>query len=93
MLYAVKNAAELNADLVLQTDDNTVYICYLNPSKLDKSEGHLPFEEQNAWKIERVQTIIEDGVSYCRTMYPNGQNNIYNYNPKQATEYNYEYQL
>ncbi len=93
MLYAVKNASELNADLVIQTDDQTVYICYLNPGLLDKSAGHLPYEEQNAWKIERVQTIVSEGVSYCRTMYPNGQNNLYNFNPAHVEEYTYEYQM
>lgn len=93
MLYAVKNASELNADMLIKTDDNTLYVCYLNPGLLDKRPGHIPFEEQNVWKIERIQSETIDGVTYTRTMYPNGQSNLYNFNPTQATEYNYEFQL
>ncbi len=92
MLYAVKNASELNADLVIQTDDLTVYVCYLNPTLLDK-RSPVPFEEQNAWKIERIQTTEQNGIKYTRTMYPKGQNNLYGYNPAHAQQYTYEYQM
>lgn len=92
MIYAVKESKELNADCIIQTDDMTVYVCYLNPSLVNRA-SETPIEEQQAWKIERIQTIEEDGVKYTRTTYPNGQSNLYSFCPAHATEYNYQYQI
>lgn len=91
MIYAVKNAAELNADCIIEKEDGTVYVCYLNPTLVNKLSS-VPIEQQNAWKIEKITKTTSGDKTYLRTMYPNGQNNLYNFSPANCETYNYEYQ-
>lgn len=90
MIYAVRNSADFNADLVIKKDDK-IYACYLNPSKVDHN-SNTPVEQQPAWRIERIETYASDGAEYTRTMYPNGNNTGYQFCPAEVETYTYDYQ-
>lgn len=92
MLYALKNASEYNADYVLESG-NTVYLCFLNPSKVDYNSA-TPIEQQNAWRIEKNETIkLANGDIEMRTTYPNGHSTDYNFAAASCKTYTYAYQV
>lgn len=90
MLYAVKNASDLNADLIIKRG-NSIYCCFLNPS-LVNHQSATPVEEQNAWKIEKIETYTDNGDEITKTTYPSGQNGLYNFCPANINDYTFEYQ-
>lgn len=91
MLYGVKGAAELNADLIIAQGVNT-YVCSIDPSKIDRSSD-LPYEEQPAWQIMLFREIAdEDGVVKTYTLYPDGSQS-FGFAPARLTEYKFMYRL
>lgn len=102
MLYGIKGATELSADLVIETGNDT-YVCVFNPAKVDRSTGSMPIEQQPIWQITLYRTVevepdnseSEDETETIvrqQTLYPDGSN-AYAYSPADINNYSFMYRL
>ena len=89
-MYAIKNAADYNADYVLIDGDKT-YICRLNPGRVDKLSAE-PIENQDAWNISLIEKQTTDDGDVVTTKYPNGESSAYNFRASACKTYEYKYQ-
>lgn len=96
MLYGVHEAAALNADIVINVEDENThssYICKLDPTRKDKSDNPPPLEEQPIWQIIFYQQIqVDETHVKLVTKYPNGLVD-FRFKVSECENYNYEYRL
>lgn len=91
MMYAIKQACDLKADLIFSIG-STTYLCFIRPDLADFT-SETPVEDQACWKIQRIETEeTEAGDSTTKTKYPNGDSTNYSYIANQYETYTYNYQ-
>ena len=95
MIYGVKGAIDLTADLIIEKGNNT-YVCVFDPTQVDRSTGALPLEEQPIWQITcyKISTIIDgqNEINRTQALYPNGSN-AYRFAPSNISNLNFTYRL
>lgn len=91
MIYGIKGATEIAADLVIEAGSNT-FVCNIDPSKRDRTPNALPIEQQPIWQITKYESVKENGKNITRAKYPDGLNS-YNFAPSNVDNYNYTYRL
>lgn len=95
MLYGIKGAIELAADLIIEKGNDT-YVCVYDPTKIDRSAGASPIEEQAIWQITCYrQSVIIDGqdeINRTQALYPRGSN-AYAFAPSNISNLNFTYRL
>ncbi|MCQ2605377.1 MAG: hypothetical protein MJ204_02650 [Bacteroidales bacterium] len=64
----------LGADLIIDDNNGTMYVCTMDSSIADRSANAIPFEQQSIWQIKRVQETAENGLTKTTIMFPNGRN-------------------
>lgn len=89
MLYAIKAACDLDADLIIQDGNNVTYVCKLNPSAF-KEHTNEPVEFQKIWQIKKVAVTTYDQQTATVVLYPNGDMD-FNYSPQDIETYNFQY--
>ena len=95
MIYGIKGAIDLAADLMIQKGNDT-YVCVFDPSRINRSSDAPAPEQQNAWQITCYrQSVIIDGqneINRTQALYPNGSN-AYQFAPANIDNYNFTYRL
>lgn len=92
MIYGAEGASALNADIVYNVGPNS-YVCKLDPSKVDRSPGAKPIEQQPVWSITYYETIqINETTTRLTTKYPDG-NIDYKFVAEEYASYNYTFRL
>lgn len=92
MIYGAEGAAILSADIVFNVGADS-YVCKFDPTKVDRSAGALPVEEQPVWAITLYENkTMNDGNTRMNTLYPNGSN-AYKFVAAEYKNYQYEFRL
>lgn len=95
MIYGIKGAVDLSADLIIEKGNDT-YVCVFDPTKVDRSAGALPIEQQPIWQITcyRQTTIVdgEDEINRTQALYPKGSN-AYAFAPSDIDNLGFSYRL
>lgn len=92
MIYGAEGAAILSADIVFNVGADS-YVCKFDPTKVDRSAGALPVEEQPVWSITLYQNkVVNETTTRTNTLYPEGSN-AYKFVAKDFANYNYTFRL
>ena len=95
MIYGIKGAVELSADLVIEKGDNT-YVCNFDPTKVNRTSGAPAIESQEVWQIICYSTtqIIDgqDVINKTQALYPDGSCD-YKFAPNNIDNLNFRYRL
>ena len=91
MIYGIKAATELAADLIIEKNNNT-YVCIFDPSKVDHTSGAPDIESQEIWQISLYHKTEVNGATQLKTLYPDGSN-AYRFAPNNINSYTFKYRL
>lgn len=91
MIYGIKGATEIAADLVIEAGSNT-FVCNMDPTKRHRDTDAAPLEQQPIWQITKYETVQENGLTVTRAKYPDGLSG-YDFAPSNIDNYNFAYRL
>lgn len=80
----------LGADLVIDDNNGTMYVCSMDSAIADRSTTAIEFVKQPIWQIKRVQETTENGITTTTIMFPNGRN-AFAFVAEDYADYNYTF--
>lgn len=79
----------LDADLIFEHDDETIFLCFIDASKLRDHKDMEP-EDAPVWSITRIQVVNENGVKTYVRMYPGGSKH-FEFSVSEKDNYDYQF--